>query len=229
MRKVYAYLKRISKPKYKKSYAQSGEDLILNLLFSKVKHGFYVDVGANDPFFQSNTHFFYKKGWRGLNIDANAKSIKKLSRFRKRDLNVEALVSNRDEEIQYYYYEKSAYNGCVFREDIPSKLLNSKKIKSISLTALILRWNIKDINFLSIDVEGLDLEVLESLDLANIRPQAIIIESFSSDLTNDIDSDISKHLQNFDYRYFCRTVTNTIYLSKEFHFSRFGGNKTTAN
>lgn len=221
---MFYYLKKTFKPKFRKSYAQSGEDLMLNVLFSHIKNGIYIDVGANDPYFQSNTQFFYMKGWRGINIDANADSIKLFNRKRKKDINVEALVSNNNDEMEYYYYEKSAYNGCVYRDDIPSRLLYSKKLKSISLTTILQDKGIRDIHFLSIDVEGLDLDVLQSLDLVQIRPQAIIIESFEKDLISDINSEISKYLTRYKYIYYSRSVTNTIYLSKEFHALRFGSN-----
>src|ERR1035437_7606242 len=69
-------LKDSVKRKYRKSYGQSGEDMILSNIFFDKKIGFYVDVGANNPCIQSNTHFFYKKGWRGINIDALPGSMK---------------------------------------------------------------------------------------------------------------------------------------------------------
>jgi FkbM family methyltransferase len=214
-------LKRLLIPKFKKSYAQGGEDMILSILFAHIKHGFYVDVGANDPYFQSNTQFFYENYWHGINIDANFESIKKLKSKRKRDVNIEALIGDTNEELEYYYFEQSAYNGCVKNDNIPSKLLYSKKIKVTSLTTLLLERNIKEINFLSVDAEGFDLNVLQSLDLTVIRPQAIVVESFSKDLISDLSSDISIYLKKSNYVYYCRSASNSIYLSNEFHAIRF--------
>jgi hypothetical protein len=54
----------------KKSYSQEGEDMILNRIFEFRNSGFYIDVGAHHPMRFSNTYFFYRKGWRGINIDA---------------------------------------------------------------------------------------------------------------------------------------------------------------
>src|SRR3989344_4572766 len=55
----------------KRSYSQSGEDMILRSIFDDKKEGFYVDVGAFHPKLYSNTYYFYKRGWRGINIEPN--------------------------------------------------------------------------------------------------------------------------------------------------------------
>lgn len=213
--------KRIKRRRYKRSYSQSGEDMILKTLFGSEKVGFYVDVGANDPFIQSNTQYFYENGWCGINIDANEKSIEKLAQIRKRDTNIEALISDKEEELLYYYFENPLYNGCVNDRNIPSKVLFSKKIYSIPLSSILLEQKIEKINFLSIDAEGFDFKVLCSLDLSRFRPQVIVIESFSTDLISDLDSDISTHLSKFDYKYLCRSVTNSFYISEEYNSLRF--------
>jgi FkbM family methyltransferase len=218
MRQLKKFLKRF-RTKFKKSYSQSGEDMVLNTIFAYIKDGFYIDVGANDPYFQSNTQFFYNKSWRGINLDANSKSISKLKRKRVRDINIEALISDKIEDLEYYYFEDSAYNGCVNK--VQSELLYSKKVKSIPLTNLLQEKNIQAVDILSIDVEGFELKVIKSLDLANIRPKAIVVESFSKNVRDDLNSEISKYLENYNYIYFARTVTNTIYLSNEFHSVRF--------
>ena len=79
-----------------------------------------------------------------------------------KDFNTEALISKSGKEWEFYFYEQSAYNGAIYNDEIPSKLLYSKKLKSISLTTIVREKGIKEINFMSIDVEGLDLNVLQS-------------------------------------------------------------------
>lgn len=195
--------------------------MILNTIFSNVEKGTYVDVGACDPYFQSNTQFFYNKGWSGINIDANEISINRFKKIRSRDKNIIVLIHNIEEELEFFFYENPAYNGCIYRENIPSKLLYSKKIRSKTLTDKLNAEKFTNINFLSIDAEGNDFNVLISLDLKKIRPQIIIVESFSKDVLSDLSSEISKYLLNNDYKYFCRTVTNSLYISKEFAAERF--------
>ncbi len=207
--------------KFKKSYAQSGEDMILNTILNNIKKGVYIDVGANDPYFQSNTHFFYELGWQGINIDANPESIRKLNKTRKRDINIEALISNKDTKLKYFFYENSAYNGVVYNENIPSKLKYSKTIKSKTLSDVLNNKKVITIDFLSIDAEGHDFEVLLSIDLKKYRPKAIVVESFADNITNDLNSKIATHLNIYNYVLFSRTVTNSIYISDEFRNDRF--------
>src|SRR5690348_6806843 len=75
------------------SYSQQGEDLILRILFSHVDRGFFVDVGAFEPRQFSNTYFFYRRGWRGINIDATPGTVSAFNKLRPRDINVEAAVA----------------------------------------------------------------------------------------------------------------------------------------
>jgi len=65
-----------------KSYSQEGEDMILRRIFEDNETGFYVDVGAHHPARFSNTNYFYKRGWRGLNIDAMPGSMSKFKKYR---------------------------------------------------------------------------------------------------------------------------------------------------
>lgn len=94
----------------KLSYSQSGEDMILDTIFCDVKKGFYVDIGANNPYIQSNTHFFYKKGWRGVNVDALPGSMNIFRKVRPNDINIEAAISNSNEILSYFMFSSSFYN-----------------------------------------------------------------------------------------------------------------------
>ena len=70
-------------------YSQNGEDLILNRFLENKKNGFYIDIGAHHPIRFSNTYLFYKKGWRGINIDAMPGSMDLFNKIRSRDINIE--------------------------------------------------------------------------------------------------------------------------------------------
>ena len=94
-----------------KSYSQEGEDMILRRLFEKQQTGFYVDVGAHHPKRFSNTYFFYKKGWRGINIDAMPDSMIPFNKIRPRDINIEKPVSDKKQVLTYYAFNEPALNG----------------------------------------------------------------------------------------------------------------------
>lgn len=77
------------------SYSQNGEDILLEAIFYKQQKGFYVDVGAHHPIKYSNTFLLYKRGWRGINIDAMPGSMKTFAKYRKGDINIECGVGSR--------------------------------------------------------------------------------------------------------------------------------------
>jgi hypothetical protein len=86
-------------------YGESGEDVLLNSFCHK--KGFYIDIGAYHPARASNTYLFYKKGWRGINIDANPYSIKLFNKMRKRDININAGISDKNTVLNYFCFSKS--------------------------------------------------------------------------------------------------------------------------
>ena len=95
--------KKIYYNKYAKtSYSISGVDLIIDRMFSKMKKGIYIDLGCNHPIKHNNTYLLHKRGWEGINIDADKKSIKEFQNLRKKDHNINALISNKKGKIKYY-------------------------------------------------------------------------------------------------------------------------------
>ena len=84
-------------------YSQEGEDILLSRIFGEQTEGFYVDVGAHHPRRFSNTCFFYKRGWRGINIDALPGSMKVFQKLRPHDINLELAVSEREQVLTYYH------------------------------------------------------------------------------------------------------------------------------
>ena len=95
----------------KNSYSQEGEDMILIRLFEKQEKGFYVDVGAHHPQRFSNTCFFYKKGWWGINLDAMPGSMKKFIRKRPKDINLEIAISDKEQILKYYIFNEKALSS----------------------------------------------------------------------------------------------------------------------
>src|SRR5580700_9536062 len=99
-------------PPYLESYAQEGEDMVMRRFFeSRATPGFYVDVGAHHPQRFSNTYFFYRQGWRGINIDAMPGSMKAFETLRPRDINIEAAVSAEHQSLTYAIFNEPALNS----------------------------------------------------------------------------------------------------------------------
>lgn len=207
-----------------KSYSQEGEDMILRRLFEKQQMGFYVDVGAHHPKRFSNTYFFYKKGWKGINIDAMPDSMKLFNKIRPRDINIEKPVSDKKQVLTYYAFNEPALNG--FSKELSEQRNGQssyfiKFTKNIETSTLeeILENNLpknQEIDFLSIDVEGLDFMVLKSNNFEKYRPKVILIEILESTLDNIQNNEISNFLRNYNYSIYAKAVNTVLFIENNF-------------
>ena len=174
-----SYFNRKIKSK-KISYSLTGIDLIVDYMF-KNKNGFFIDVGCNHPVYNNNTYKLYKRGWNGINIDIDKKSIDLFNIFRKKDLNLNIAISSSENTKEFInFHEKSPINRLKnMDDDLNSfKFESVKKINSSTLNSVIDNsiYNKKKIDFVSIDVEGHELEVIKGFDLEKYKPSVIIIE-----------------------------------------------------
>jgi hypothetical protein len=207
-------------PWINRSWSQEGEDQILRRIFEGKSKGFYIDVGAHHPRRFSNTYVFYKQGWNGLNIDAMPGSMKSFYKDRPRDINLEFGIGLNESQLDYYIFNEPALNG--FSKDLSNERHEEKsryhieKIIKVNVLPLstVLDLNLpvgQDIDFLSVDVEGLDFEVLKSNDWAKYRPKFVLAEILNSSL-NDIEkSSIGRLMANNDYLVYAKCV-NTVFF-----------------
>ncbi len=165
------------------SYSQEGEDMILARLFEDRATGFYVDIGAHHPIRFSNTYKLYCRGWNGLNIDATPGSMEAFRYLRPRDTNVQAAVGAEGQQLTFYEFNEPALN--TFSAEIARdrsigryRVLREVTLVTQSMGKLLSAHVPKDarIDFLSIDVEGLDYEVLSSNDWDRHKPELILAE-----------------------------------------------------
>lgn len=203
-----------------KSYSQEGEDMILWRLFENRKSGFYIDVGAHHPARFSNTYFFYKRGWRGINIDAMPGSMEQFDRHRARDINLEQAVSDVPGEMTYYIFNEPALNGLDARlsqeRDALAdayKIVDTRILTTRRLDAILDEYlpSQQSIDFLSIDVEGLDIAVLKSNNWTRYRPEVILIEVLNGRFPDLLSSETSDYLSAQGYTVFAKAVNTVIY------------------
>ncbi|MCA6595319.1 MAG: FkbM family methyltransferase [Pseudanabaena sp. M046S1SP1A06QC] len=202
------------------SFSQEGEDLILKRIFENKEQGFYVDVGAHHPQRFSNTYLFYLKGWRGINIDAMPDSMKAFEKLRPKDINIESAISEKSEILTYYMFNESALNG--FSEHLSSirnginsyKLIAQKNIRTQKLSEIFDKYlpEGQEIDFLSIDVEGLDYQVLLSNDWDKYRPKILLVEELATSLeTISQQSQTYSLLRKYGYSLFIKTFNTSFY------------------
>src|SRR5690554_4255676 len=113
----------------RETYSQEGEDLLLKELLKHKDRGFYVDIGAYHPIKYSNTYYFYKRGWRGINIEPMPKSNKIFNLIRPNDLNLELGISSSGARMTYYIFDNHLVN--TFDEDLALERVNNSKYKLI--------------------------------------------------------------------------------------------------
>jgi FkbM family methyltransferase len=202
-----------------KSYSQEGEDMILKRLFGRATSGFYVDVGAHDPRRFSNTFYFYKRGWRGLNIEPSPTAVGAFRRDRPRDINLQMGVAKRAERCKYYCFNDSALNtfdAQLVVERLAGteyRLVRTIEVEVEPLKDILARYLPagQAISFLSIDVEGQDFAVLESNDWSAYRPECVLVEALRSPLEEVLRSEIYSFMRDKRYELYCKTFNTLIF------------------
>jgi FkbM family methyltransferase len=169
------------------SYAQNGEDVVLDRAFEGQAAGFYIDVGAWDPVVDSVTKHFYDKGWRGINIEPVAHYHERLAAERTGDINLKVAVGAGSTEERFVELEGSGLSGFAstlnrsaidalgflgFR--FPERAID---IEVVSLAEIAGRYAQRQVDFLKIDVEGSERGVIASADWRAFRPRVVLVEA----------------------------------------------------
>lgn len=214
------------------SYSQEGEDIVLKRIFEYKNledGGFYIDVGAHHPKRLSNTYFFYNLNWRGINIDATPNSMKEFDNIRPLDINLEYAISDKEEELTYYIFNEPALNSfdeklSKHRDSIPHfNIIQQIKIRTKTLESVLEKHINEDqeIDFLTIDVEGLDFAVLKSNNWEKYSPKVVLIEVLAKDIDAMLDSDVYKFMKSIGYKYYAKTVGTHFFIREDFYKVRF--------
>jgi len=164
-----------------------GEDVFISDFFKNKNEGFYVDVGCYHPFEGNNTYLLYKKNWSGINIDVNSLSIELFDKARSRDVNVNLAVSNQETKLKLYFRKKinmlNTLNKQFAEKNFPNGF-KEKTVKANTLNSILesSKYKSRKIDFLNIDVEGNEMNVLKSLNFELYSPQLICIEIHDENL-----------------------------------------------
>ncbi|MFC5413005.1 FkbM family methyltransferase [Larkinella bovis] len=221
------FARRFFDPAVRLSYSQVGEDRLLMVLLGEPKTGFYVEVGSNDPVNFSNTFSFYRMGWRGITIDANEALVEKHKKLRKRDIPVYAAVSDVEEEVvftEYSLHELSTINPIMKERRLANsaQVIGEKKLRTVTLTTILDQYLSPGItiDFLSIDVEGHDFNVLRSLDLSRYRPRLIVIEMHNFQMKSYSNDVIYQYLTSHGYVFIGYAVWNGYFADQDYLTSK---------
>lgn len=219
------------KLKYKKiSYSFNGVDLIIDYIFKNQKKGIYLDVGAQHPISNNNTYLLFKKGWKGINIDLDKKNIDLFNISRSKDININLAISDKAEETDLFFYHSSSpintlnKNIAKFQK---ASVKEIKKIKTCTLDNALEKINFhNEIDYMNIDVEGLELNVLAGFNIKKYKPKVVSVEFLdlkikklefkNNNINNLINSELYKYFISNDYYFVNWLHGDLIFVHKDF-------------
>jgi FkbM family methyltransferase len=228
-------LSKTPKPKPPVSHSQFGEDLIIyNLLNDlSIKSISYLDIGANDPEFFSNTCLFYERGFTGVLVEPNAALCEKLRNNRPKDcvLNVGIGADENVSEADFYLFSEENDGLSTFSlkeakhweevgmDGIKRMIKQVVKMPLLSVNHVIENYFTECPDFVSIDVEGWDLKILGTFDFAKYSPPVFCVET----LAYNKDGSTYRNQQIYDlfdskgYFPYKETFANTIFVNKNLY------------
>ncbi|MFS8130963.1 MAG: FkbM family methyltransferase [Candidatus Dojkabacteria bacterium] len=207
------------------SFSQSGEDLIVEYLFKSlgVEYPTYIDIGAYDPYVFSNTALFYMNGSRGVNIDPNPEAIDRFNKERPDDKNLNLGIASAEDELEYYKLDSPSLNtfskkSATEYEKLGHKILEKQIVKVDTYESIVKNYfDKKAPDFMSLDVEGLDEEILRSIDFKKHAPKVICVETITYSKKGDgvKEKDLIKFIEDQGYRLHADTNLNSIFIRKD--------------
>jgi FkbM family methyltransferase len=164
------------------SYTQNLEDYHLSLAFSDQATGTYIDIGAGHPVADNLSFWFYERGWAGIVVEPQSELAALYLRLRPRDIAVRALVGRETGESDFYLVDRlHGLSTTIEQYAIKAKAFGvgyrTLRLLVITLSSLCETHGLDDIDFLKIDVEGAEADVLFGGDWKRFRPKVIVTEA----------------------------------------------------
>jgi hypothetical protein len=203
------------------SYSQNGEDIICARYLPE-ENGSYIDVGCGQPVHDSNTFFLYKRGWSGIVIDPILNNYKLYRLLRRKDNFRKILIGCPTEEKGVDFYEFIPY---LYSTTSPSvaqtSITNGRILKSVtslqvaSLSTFTPRIDPLSASLLSIDIEGLEMECLRTINFDTYMPRVICVEEWDETITSS-QSEVREFLSAVNYSFVARTRLSSIFVHNEY-------------
>lgn len=218
----------IVRSKIHPSFSQAGEDQVMRYLFGllKITNPTYLDIGTNHPYIGNNTFYFYIRGAKGVCVEPDPSFYSLIKRNRSRDVVIQAGVSTGSADRAELYVFPHPYSGWnTFLKEEAEKRVKETGV-NIKKTEVVPLLHINDVirkyfrpcpNLISIDVEGLDLAILKSIDFQSYRPEVMCVESVTFSMKNEETkvSEITDFLHSTGYFLFADTHINSIFCRSD--------------
>lgn len=206
---------------YKKSFSQNGEDIIIQniLQWLNIDHPVFMDVGTYHPSIINNTYLLYLRGCQGLCIEPNPTLFAEIKKIRKRDICLNVGVSNTIGKAIFYVMSNGTLStmdkeqALHFQRSGESSIEKEIEIEILTVESIIQQYlNNKVPHFITMDIEGLDLQVLETIDFNKYRPQVLCLET--KDAYHNKNNKMIEFMKERDYFVCADTYINSIFVDQ---------------
>lgn len=207
------------------TYAQHGDDIVIRAVFNNlgIDNPSYLDIGAHHPTNISNTKLFYDAGSRGINVEANPYLFQQFMVERPEDVNLNFGVGTESGFMKFYMVDERSGRNSFDYETVAAFVADNPEfeIKEVTelpvMTVAQVLQNRAIPDFLTIDVEGLDYDILKSIDFKRYPFKLICVEVGGSDKINYADA-VSSLLEKNNYFSLIRCGANLIFVAKQYEF-----------
>ncbi len=210
---------------YRKSWSQCGEDLILRYLFDllQIARPSYIDIGAHHPWYYNNTYLFYRQGARGVNVEPDPSLYAGLRRWRGRDVNLNMGIGPHEAEMDFYVMSSrtlntfSASEARKYVEQHGLRIVDTRRIRVQTFAQTVDTHLGRTPDLVSLDAEGLDLDILRAIDFSRHRPHVFCVETISyaaGDRSGVKNPGIHALMLGNGYRLYADTYINSIYVAE---------------
>ena len=209
------------------SYSQTGEDLIVRFILGQlnITQPKYLDLGAHHPDFLNNTNIFYQNGGSGVNVEPDPFLIQQFDKLRPNDINLNVGIGFREnEELMDFFVMSDKVLNTFSKEEAEKiesygtyKIEQVLQIKLIPISKVLSYFKAGLPNFVTLDVEGLDLQIIKTIDFESFRPQVFCIETitYTEDKSERKITEIIDWMLSKDYFVYADTFINTIFVDKQ--------------
>lgn len=207
---------------YAKSYAQFGEDILIYQLFQMIPNDkTFLDIGAHHPYEISNTAIMHDAGWKGINVEPNPTLFRAFEEMRPNDINICAGIAGERGRLPFYMiddwsgrnsFDKEMVEHHVTHENPLVKISKVINIDVMTLSDLIEQyaWGGVFPDYLSIDVENLEYEIISTYDLKANGPKVITMEVSSK------KEEMLEYMKKMDYFLWLKIAANYTWVRNEY-------------
>jgi FkbM family methyltransferase len=202
------------------SYTQNMEDTHLWIALGERYNGTYIDIGAGHPVADNVSFFFYERGWQGIAVEPQQKLVDLYARLRPRDTAVAALIGTHSGEADFHVFE--AFHGLsttsMKHAEAAAALgagYRTVKVPMMTLAELCRKHGLHEIDFLKVDVEGAEADVLKSGDWKAFRPKAVVVEAIAPGSNEPSWASWEPFLLGQGYRFMLFDTLNRFYVAAE--------------